>query len=150
MDPSRVSRLVERTAVGEDSEGFYIARSGSKCEARKGDHFVISQIALATLWPELTSQFRCKIPKHRTASIKHPASSVGNRSEALRGLGSATTNADHASTTLAQFQKYQLRQLPNMAEAGEETAAQRQARIRREKREAKIKAGGSERLDKIT
>lgn len=37
-----------------------------------------------------------------------------------------------------------------MAEAGEETAAQRQARIRREKREAKIKAGGSERLDKIT
>ena len=37
-----------------------------------------------------------------------------------------------------------------MADAGEETAAQRQARIRREKREAKIKAGGSERLDKIT
>jgi len=36
-----------------------------------------------------------------------------------------------------------------MADA-EETAAQRQARIRREKREAKIKAGGSERLDKIT
>ena len=32
----------------------------------------------------------------------------------------------------------------------EETPAQRQARIRREKREAKIKAGGSERLDKIT
>src|SRR2546423_3682267 len=37
-----------------------------------------------------------------------------------------------------------------MADAVEETAAQRQARIRREKREAKIKAGGSERLDKIT
>jgi len=36
-----------------------------------------------------------------------------------------------------------------MSEA-EESAAQRQARIRREKREAKIKAGGSERLDKIT
>ena len=32
----------------------------------------------------------------------------------------------------------------------EETPAQRQARIRREKREAKIKAGGAERLDKIT
>lgn len=32
----------------------------------------------------------------------------------------------------------------------EETPSQRQARIRREKREAKIKAGGSERLDKIT
>jgi GET complex subunit GET2 len=32
----------------------------------------------------------------------------------------------------------------------EESPAQRQARIRREKREAKIKAGGSERLDKIT
>jgi GET complex subunit GET2 len=36
-----------------------------------------------------------------------------------------------------------------MSEA-EESPAQRQARIRREKREAKIKAGGSERLDKIT
>ncbi|KAF7512066.1 hypothetical protein GJ744_002779 [Endocarpon pusillum] len=36
-----------------------------------------------------------------------------------------------------------------MSEA-EESAAQRQARIRREKREAKIKAGGSERLEKIT
>ena len=33
---------------------------------------------------------------------------------------------------------------------GDETAAQRQARIRRERREAKIKAGGSARLDKIT
>lgn len=32
----------------------------------------------------------------------------------------------------------------------DETAAQRQARIRRERREAKIKAGGSARLDKIT
>ena len=32
----------------------------------------------------------------------------------------------------------------------EESPAQRQARIRREKREAKIRAGGSERLDKIT
>lgn len=32
----------------------------------------------------------------------------------------------------------------------EESPAQRQARIRREKREAKIKAGGSERLEKIT
>jgi hypothetical protein len=30
MDPRRVSRLVEWTAVGEDGEGFYIARSGSK------------------------------------------------------------------------------------------------------------------------
>jgi GET complex subunit GET2 len=38
---------------------------------------------------------------------------------------------------------------PNMSET-EESPAQRQARIRREKREAKIKAGGSERLDKIT
>lgn len=38
----------------------------------------------------------------------------------------------------------------SMADAGEETAAQRQARIRREKREAKIKAGGTERLEKIT
>ena len=37
-----------------------------------------------------------------------------------------------------------------MADTGEETAAQRQARIRREKREAKIKAGGTERLEKIT
>lgn len=37
-----------------------------------------------------------------------------------------------------------------MADASEETAAQRQARIRREKREAKIKSGGTERLDKIT
>jgi hypothetical protein len=36
-----------------------------------------------------------------------------------------------------------------MAET-EETPSQRQARIRREKREAKIKAGGAERLDKIT
>jgi GET complex subunit GET2 len=36
-----------------------------------------------------------------------------------------------------------------MSEA-DESSAQRQARIRREKREAKIKAGGSERLDKIT
>jgi GET complex subunit GET2 len=36
-----------------------------------------------------------------------------------------------------------------MSEA-EESSAQRQSRIRREKREAKIKAGGSERLDKIT
>lgn len=33
---------------------------------------------------------------------------------------------------------------------GDETPAQRQARIRRERREAKIKAGGSARLDKIT
>jgi GET complex subunit GET2 len=32
----------------------------------------------------------------------------------------------------------------------EESPAQRQARIRREKREAKIKAGGNERLEKIT
>ena len=32
----------------------------------------------------------------------------------------------------------------------EELPAQRQARIRREKREAKIKAGGNERLEKIT
>jgi hypothetical protein len=29
-DPRRVSQLVERTAVGEGGEGFYIARSGSK------------------------------------------------------------------------------------------------------------------------
>jgi hypothetical protein len=33
---------------------------------------------------------------------------------------------------------------------GEESPAQKQARIRRERREAKIKAGGSSRLDKIT
>lgn len=32
----------------------------------------------------------------------------------------------------------------------EESPAQRQARVRREKREAKLKAGGTERLDKIT
>ena len=32
----------------------------------------------------------------------------------------------------------------------EETASQRQARIRRERREAKIKTGGADRLDKIT
>lgn len=32
----------------------------------------------------------------------------------------------------------------------EESPAQRQARVRREKREAKVKAGGNERLDKIT
>ena len=32
----------------------------------------------------------------------------------------------------------------------EESAAQKQARIRRERREAKIKAGGSARLEKIT
>lgn len=33
---------------------------------------------------------------------------------------------------------------------GEESPMQKQARIRRERREAKIKAGGSARLDKIT
>ena len=32
----------------------------------------------------------------------------------------------------------------------EESSTQKQARIRRERREAKIKAGGSSRLDKIT
>ena len=32
----------------------------------------------------------------------------------------------------------------------DESPAQRQARLRRERREAKIKAGGSSRLDKIT
>ena len=37
-----------------------------------------------------------------------------------------------------------------MSESAEESPAQRQARIRREKREAKIKAGGNERLEKIT
>lgn len=36
------------------------------------------------------------------------------------------------------------------AEAVEESSAQKQVRIRRERREAKIKAGGSARLDKIT
>ena len=36
-----------------------------------------------------------------------------------------------------------------MSEA-EESPAQRQARLRRERREAKIKAGGTDRLDKIT
>jgi hypothetical protein len=30
MDPRRASRLVERPAVGEGGEGFYVARSGSK------------------------------------------------------------------------------------------------------------------------
>lgn len=34
--------------------------------------------------------------------------------------------------------------------APEESAAQRSARLRRERREAKIKDGGTERLDKIT
>lgn len=34
--------------------------------------------------------------------------------------------------------------------AEEETAAQRQARIRQQKREAKIKASAQDRLDKIT
>ncbi|KAL9035026.1 MAG: hypothetical protein Q9214_006777, partial [Letrouitia sp. 1 TL-2023] len=34
--------------------------------------------------------------------------------------------------------------------SNEESPAQKQARLRREKREAKIKAGGSARLDKIT
>ena len=33
---------------------------------------------------------------------------------------------------------------------GLESATQKQARLRRERREAKIKAGGSSRLDKIT
>ncbi|MCJ1476568.1 hypothetical protein MMC13_005234 [Lambiella insularis] len=37
-----------------------------------------------------------------------------------------------------------------VTEAGDESPAQKQARIRRERREAKIKAGGSARLDKIT
>ena len=39
--------------------------------------------------------------------------------------------------------------VPSM-ESGEESPSQKQARIRRERREAKIKAGGSARLDKIT
>jgi len=34
--------------------------------------------------------------------------------------------------------------------SSEESPAQKQARIRRERREAKIKAGGSARLEKIT
>ncbi|MCJ1320827.1 hypothetical protein MMC15_006168 [Xylographa vitiligo] len=37
-----------------------------------------------------------------------------------------------------------------VTESGEESPSQTQARIRRERREAKIKAGGSARLDKIT
>lgn len=40
--------------------------------------------------------------------------------------------------------------LPDDAVLSDESSAQRQARLRRERREAKIKAGGSARLDKIT
>jgi hypothetical protein len=32
MDPRRVTRLVERTAVGEGGEDFYIARSGKRAD----------------------------------------------------------------------------------------------------------------------
>jgi hypothetical protein len=32
MDPRRLSQLVERTAVGEGGEGFYIARSGRRAD----------------------------------------------------------------------------------------------------------------------
>lgn len=39
---------------------------------------------------------------------------------------------------------------PHSAATREESPTQKQARIRRERREAKIKAGGSSRLDKIT
>ena len=41
-------------------------------------------------------------------------------------------------------------QVPSPGADSEESPAQRQARLRRERREAKIKAGGSSRLDKIT
>ncbi|KAL8969051.1 MAG: hypothetical protein Q9183_002182, partial [Haloplaca sp. 2 TL-2023] len=39
---------------------------------------------------------------------------------------------------------------PDSAPPSEESSTQKQARLRRERREAKIKAGGSTRLDKIT
>ena len=58
----------------------------------------------------------------------------------------ALTGSNHKFTP-AQLVLMEDLQLPNY---GDETAAQRQARIRRERREAKIKAGGSARLDKIT